>query len=82
MTSSGYESELPRLDPADLARALVARNPQLKWAQTSRRGYVTLTLTPERATGEWLFLDTVRRRSTRLAARHAMSAARGENRFG
>jgi alkaline phosphatase D len=42
---------------------------------------VTLTLAPERATGEWLFMDTIRERSTRLAARHAMSAARGANRF-
>jgi hypothetical protein len=43
---------------------------------------MTLTLTPERATGEWLSLDTVRTRSTRLAGRHAMSVRRGSNRFG
>ena len=60
VTSSGYESELPHVSPHAVARALVDRNPQLKWAETSRRGYVTLTLTPERATGEWLFLDTIR----------------------
>ena len=32
---------------------------QLEWADTSRRGYLTVELTPERAIGEWLFLDTV-----------------------
>ena len=42
---------------------------------------MTLTLTRERATGEWLSLDTVRARSTRLASRHSMSVARGANRF-
>jgi alkaline phosphatase D len=82
VSSSGYESELPHVAPAALARAVVAGNPQLKWAETSRRGYATLTLTPQRADAEWLFLDTVRRRSTRLAARHAMSAARGARRYG
>ena len=81
VTSSGYESELPHVSAHAVARAMVDRNPQLKWAETSRRGYVTLTLTPERATGEWLFLDTIRERSTRLAARHTMSVAPGANRF-
>jgi alkaline phosphatase D len=82
VTSPGYESDLPGATPAELARMAVARNPQLKWADLSRRGYATITLTPDRATGEWLFLDTIRRRSTRIAARHAMSAAHGANRYG
>jgi hypothetical protein len=42
---------------------------------------MTLSLTRDRAMGEWLSLDTVRTRSTRLAARHSMSVARGANRF-
>ena len=32
-------------------------------------------------TGEWLFLDTVRQRSTRIADRHRMSVARGSRRL-
>jgi alkaline phosphatase D len=81
VTSPGYESELPRVPPAEVARAAVARNPALQWADTSRRGYVTVTLTPERATADWLFMDTVRRRSTRLAGGHRMSVARRTNRL-
>jgi alkaline phosphatase D len=81
VTSPGLESYTPGVDPAEVARALKARNPALKWADLHRRGYMTLTLTRERATGEWLSLDTVRARSTKLAARHAMSVARGANRF-
>jgi len=81
VTSSGYEAFLPRVRPDDIVRALVARNPQLQWADTSRRGYLTLELTPERATGEWLFLDTIRERSTTLAGRHRMSVERGTNRL-
>ena len=81
ITSPGYEAYLPRVDPRDLAGAIVAANRQLKWADTHRRGYLTLELTPERATGEWLFLDTVRQRSTRIADRHRMSVARGARRL-
>jgi alkaline phosphatase D len=81
VTSPGYETYLPWVDPADLARAMVAFNPGLKWAETGRRGYLTVELTPERATGEWLFLDTIRERSTTIAARHGMTVTRGTNRL-
>ena len=81
VTSPGYEAYLPRVAPNDLAAAIVETNRQLKWANTHRRGYMTLELTPERATSEWLFLDTVRQRSTRVADRHRTSVARGSNRL-
>ena len=81
VTSPGLEAYTPGIAPAEVERALRARNPALKWAELQRRGYMTLTLTRERATGEWLSLDTVRTRSTRLASRHAMSVPRGANRF-
>jgi alkaline phosphatase D len=81
VTSWGYESYLPWVDPADLARAMVATNPDLKWAETGRRGYMTVALTPSHARAEWLFLDTVLERSTRIAARHTMTSVRGTNRL-
>lgn len=81
VTSWGYESYLPGVDPADMARAMVAFNPQLKWAETARRGYMTVALTPERADAQWLFLETVRERSTAIAARHGMASLRGSNRL-
>ena len=81
VTSPGLESYAPGVAPAEIARAVRARNPALKWADLQHRGYLTLTLTRERAAGEWLSLETVRTRSTRLAARHSMSVARGSNRF-
>jgi alkaline phosphatase D len=81
VTSPGYEAYLPRIDPSQIAGALVGHNPQLRWANTYQRGYMTLELTPERATNEWLFLDTVRQRSTRLVGRHRVSVVRGTNRL-
>lgn len=81
VTSPGYEAYLPRIDPKETARAIVAHNRQLKWADTSRRGYFTLSLTPHRATAEFLFLDTVRQRSTTISARHRMSVVKGARRL-
>ncbi|MEA3010649.1 MAG: alkaline phosphatase [Sphingomonadales bacterium] len=81
VTSPGLEAYTPGVAPAEVVRAIRARNPALKWADVQRRGYMTLALTRERATGEWLSLDTVRTRSTNLAERHSMSVVRGRNRF-
>jgi alkaline phosphatase D len=80
VTSPGLEAYLPA-PPADVAAAAVRHNPQLRWADTGRRGYLTVTLTPDRAVGEWHFLETVRARSTALAATHRMEVACGANRF-
>ncbi|WP_114953080.1 alkaline phosphatase D family protein [Sphingosinicella terrae] len=81
VTSPGYESYLTWVAPADLARVTVAANPQLRWADLSRRGYLTVELTPERVSGEWLFMDTIRERSSAVGGRETMSAARGVNRL-
>lgn len=81
VTSPGFEAYVGRTPPAAVARALLAANPQLAWTDTSHRGYLTVELGPGRAVGEWLFLDTVRARSTRLAGRHRMTVRLGANRF-
>ncbi|OYW45543.1 MAG: alkaline phosphatase [Sphingomonadales bacterium 12-68-11] len=80
VTSPGYEAQLAG-DPGDVARAILAGNRQLKWADTSRRGYLTLELTPERATGEWHFMETIRQPSIALSGRHRMTATHGSRRF-
>jgi alkaline phosphatase D len=81
VTSPGYESDMPGVAPAAIVRALIARNPRLKWANTHQRGYATLSLTPQRATAEWLFMRTIRQHTPALAGRHVMTSARGSNRF-
>ncbi len=81
VTSPGYEHSFPKVDPNDFAKELVEHNRQLKWANTRDRGYLTVVLTPKRAIGEWLFLDTIRERSTALAGTHRMAVQRGSNRL-
>ena len=68
VTSPGFEGYLPGIPAQALERAVVAHNPQLAWADTARRGYMAIELTPERATGEFRFTGPVRQRSDRLAA--------------
>jgi len=81
VTSPGFEAYAGHTAPADVAHAVLARNRKLKWADTSRRGYMTLELTPASAVGTWQLLDTVRTRSTGLAGRHRMRVHHGTNRF-
>ncbi|MHA6317779.1 alkaline phosphatase D family protein [Altererythrobacter sp. CAU 1778] len=78
VTSPGVENSLPWIAPADFERKAVERNRQLMWADTSRRGYMAVTLTPDVAVSEFRFLNTVRQRSTRLAGTHRISAPVGQ----
>ena len=47
VTSPGIEGQLG-VDPNDVARAFVATNPELVWADTSQRGYMMIDITPQR----------------------------------
>lgn len=80
VTSPGYETAFAAA-PATVARGLVAANSELKWCDTSKRGYMALTLTPERATNEWLFVDSIRTRSPRASIGHTATVQRGRARM-
>lgn len=76
VTSPGYESALAA-DPKVVAKAMVAANPELKWCDTSRRGYMAMTLTPDRVTNDWLFVDTIKSRTPRASVGHSATVRRG-----
>ncbi len=77
VTSPGLEFALGRVPPADVAAALGRTNPGLAYCDTSRRGYTSVTLTPDAVIGRFHFLRTVRERSTELAETHALQVRRG-----
>ncbi|MBD2843076.1 alkaline phosphatase D family protein [Erythrobacter rubeus] len=77
VSSPGLETNLSAIPPQDFARAAVAANDQLKWADTSQRGYMAVEITPERATNEFRFLDTIKTRSTKLAGTTRISSEAG-----
>jgi len=78
VTSPGYESATAT-DPRVVAAGLIAANPELKWCDTSRRGYMALTLTPERASNDWVFVDTILTRTTAARVGHTATVQRGRN---
>ena len=80
VTSPGIEGEMGA-DPKKVAGAFVATNPELVWADTSQRGYMMIDITPQRVTGEWLFMRTTKTRSTTVSGTHRMSAERGRRKF-
>ncbi|HEY0623219.1 alkaline phosphatase D family protein [Sphingomonas sp.] len=80
VTSGGMEGGMAA-DPRTVAQGFIAANPELKWADTSHRGYLMVEVTPQRVTGEWLFLDTIRERSLKLAGTHRMQVERGRRVF-
>jgi alkaline phosphatase D len=77
VSSPGFESYLSSISPDTLAASLVAENPQLKWAETARRGYMTVELTPARVTTEYRFMAGVKQRSTQLSGTKRLSSDKG-----
>lgn len=77
VTSPGLENSLRDFAPDTLARALVGHNDGLKWANTGKRGYVALELTPQAMSAEYRFLDTVTKRSTALSGTHRAETRAG-----
>jgi len=76
VTSPGFESAFAT-DPKRVARMMVEGNPELKWCDTSRRGYMALTITPEQVRNDWLFVDTIRQRTPRASVGHRATVQRG-----
>lgn len=70
VTSPGFEASMGS-DPAVVAAGLVSANPELKWCDTSRRGYMALTLTPREARNDWLFVDTLAERRATASVGHS-----------
>ncbi len=78
VTSPGFEASTKGTDPAIIARGLVEANKQeLRWMDSSNRGYMMLSLTPQAATNEWVFMETVKTRSLATKASHKMKVRPG-----
>ncbi|WP_420607700.1 alkaline phosphatase D family protein [Novosphingopyxis sp.] len=78
VTSPGFESFFSGVGPDKVAAALREINPTLKWVDLGNRGYMTVELTPERATSTWQFVGDIRQRSATLASEHSEAVLRGD----
>lgn len=78
VSSPGFESASQGTDPSTVARGLVEGSKQeLRWVDTSNRGYMHLALTPQAATNEWVFLQTVKDVSLAIKPGHKMKVRPG-----
>ncbi len=59
VTSTGLEVAHTNVGRQYLADAFVRMMPDLKYAETSRRGYLVVTLTPQAAQCDWVFVSSV-----------------------
>ena len=75
VTSPGYEAGI-KTDPRTVAAALVHGNPELKWCDTSRRGYMAMTVAADRVTNDWVMVETVRQRTPNAAIGHRATVER------
>jgi alkaline phosphatase D len=77
VTSPGYEQATQGTDPMLVAKGVVAGSKELRWMDASNRGYMVLSLTPQAATNEWVFMETVRTKSLATKPSHRMKVRPG-----
>ena len=82
VSSPGFEAYTKGINPSVVASEVIRTNHQLKWTDTAHRGYMTVTLTPEKAMSTWQFLDTIRTKSIALAGSQTQTVLRGTNKLG
>lgn len=81
VTSPGFESFFKGAKPADMSNALVKANEQLQWVNTEDRGYMTVSLTPNRAMSTWHKLESIRQKSTKLKGQDSLGTTTGNRRL-
>ncbi|MEO9599779.1 alkaline phosphatase D family protein [Parasphingorhabdus sp.] len=81
VSSPGFEAYTKGVNPDAVAKAVIETNDQLQWADTEHRGYMTVALTPEKATSTWNFLDTIRTKSTVLMGSKRQTVLHGANKL-
>lgn len=59
VTSPGFAEYLPETHPGAVADATLEQNPDLRYMETDRRGWLCMTFTHDKCIGEWRLLDTI-----------------------
>ena len=81
VTSPGFESYIKGVADDARVAALRRSSPQLQWANTQDRGYVTVQMTRDRVTANWHNVETIRTHTPKLKGTHSMTAARGRRKY-
>lgn len=81
VTSPGFEAYLPNVPPEQLAATLphLVEGGTLKYANTHQRGYIILTVTPEKCQSDWVFVSDILKPTYSAAIGKSMFVVAGEN---
>jgi alkaline phosphatase D len=77
VTSTGLEIKHPMIGRQFLADSFLRMVPDLKYADTARRGYVAVSFTPASVTGEFVFVSSVFENSYSATVGPALQAPAG-----
>lgn len=77
VSSPGLEDYLPGMPPAELSAGLLQLIPTLKYADTARRGYSVVTLTPTQARADWHFVSSVKTASYTASLEKSLATLQG-----
>jgi len=78
VSSPTISHALPDRTPNALRDGVLEQNPSLRYLEGSHRGWLCLTLTGERCTGEWHLIDTVKSRAYKSWLDKTLSVRAGE----
>ncbi|OHC99871.1 MAG: alkaline phosphatase [Sphingopyxis sp. RIFCSPHIGHO2_01_FULL_65_24] len=81
VTSTGFENYTQGISEETRVAALRGSSPQLKWANTRDRGYVSVAITPDKVTAHWHSVETIREKSLALKDTHSMTVRRGKRMY-
>ncbi len=77
VSSPGLESAYPKRAPHDVARIMEQMIEPLYYAQTSKRGYLIVTVTSDEVRADWRFVDTVHSRQFSAATERSLRTLAG-----
>ena len=80
VTSLGLDKRFDG-NPRSIAQDFIRTNPSLKWCDTSRRGYMTIQLTPDRVEGHWHFIPSRKGNVVQLVDEVRLVSPRGAQEF-
>ena len=78
VTSPGFAEYLPETHPGAVAEATLEQNPDLRYMETDRRGWLCMTFTHGECVGEWRLLDTITETDYTVTVDKRLSVAAGK----
>ena len=77
ITSPGFAEYLPEREAGGVAAATLRQNPQMRYMETEKRGWLCMTFTHEECVGEWHLLSTITEPDYEVSVDRRLAVAAG-----